>query len=63
MIGIARIQHNQEIRTRISGYEDPLSYSLGVRYEDVSYTQAAVLADISNECYQYIKVNIYTRVT
>ncbi|XP_071827139.1 macrophage mannose receptor 1-like isoform X2 [Apostichopus japonicus] len=53
--GIARIQHNQEIRTRISGYEDPLSYSLGVRYEDVSYTQAAVLADISNECYQYIK--------
>ncbi|KAJ8026239.1 Contactin-associated protein 1 [Holothuria leucospilota] len=53
--GIARIQHNQEVRTRISGYESARSYSFDLRYEDVSFSQAAVLADISGQCYQYIK--------
>ncbi|XP_072177280.1 uncharacterized protein [Diadema setosum] len=53
--GIMKFEHNEAYRSRISGYESALSYSRSIRYGKISTDQVSTAADISSECYQYIK--------
>ncbi|XP_038070890.1 macrophage mannose receptor 1-like isoform X2 [Patiria miniata] len=57
--GITVINHNQEMRQWVKGYEGARSYVRSLSYSPVSVSQAAALADVSGECYQHIKFECY----
>ncbi|XP_022086669.1 macrophage mannose receptor 1-like isoform X2 [Acanthaster planci] len=57
--GITVINHNQEMRQWVKGYESSRSYIRSLSYRPVSVSQASAVADISGECYQHIKIECY----
>ncbi|XP_072025170.1 C-type mannose receptor 2-like [Amphiura filiformis] len=52
--GITRLNHNQETRQYVNGYEGGLSHVREIWYDN-GLEAVKTLADISGECYQYIK--------
>ena len=55
-LGITTFEHQEANRSLVTGSEAPFSFIRNITYGDKSVDQVATGADISGECYQYIKV-------
>ncbi|XP_063963415.1 uncharacterized protein LOC129273234 [Lytechinus pictus] len=53
--GITKFEHQEEYRSLVTGAETALSFIRYIRYGRKSVDQVSIGADISGECYQYIK--------
>ena len=55
--GTTVLNHNQEVRNFINGYEDVRSYTRDITYDN-GLDFAKAVADISGSCYQHLKVSL-----
>eukprot|EP00057_Strongylocentrotus_purpuratus_P008876 XP_011663350.1 PREDICTED: uncharacterized protein LOC105437901 [Strongylocentrotus purpuratus] len=60
--GITTFEHQETNRSLVTDVEAPFSFIRNITYGDKSVNQVATGADISGECYQYIKYECYHSV-